>query len=526
MPFVYQPISRLSIALVLILICAVPVLAQEPTDLTVGPTLVQGDCFDVWVTPISPGMHIDIQYTLNGGPLQTVYDWLVMDQTGVARNVCTTLDTAVGYYAFLKVRNSESTTWVDVSESMTILPQPTALSFDTSSGYAGSDHYIMTVAGGSSMTVRVRYDLNGYQNLIGEITTDGNGQYDSGVLHHYIPTGLYQITGIQNAAAQSENWVNVSVPYTILPAQPTSFYLDKSMIVSGGTNGAETYHMHAGNGADIPIDIQYTIDNSPLYEIDFWPWLYADSLTSWDGRSGDINAGTCTIPGLYRFTAVRNSYNTAWLPVSPPAELSVVGSGAPQISAVSPPIASSGQSVAVTIDGQNFCGVTLTTSYPGLSVGIVNSSDSQIHASFSVSPAAQSGNALVTLHTFGGDVDFYIAIIRNGTDLPLITNVTPSSGLPGTIVTVTIAGVNLVDPVLSTTWPGLTFSNVIPNGSTSLMATFSVSGSAPPGNPTITVTTAAGVATTQMFWVGTSDLPMLSREYIYLGDRVIAVESP
>ena len=526
MPFDYQPISRLSIALALILISAVPVLAQEPTDLNVGPTLVQGDCFDVWVTPISPGMHIDIQYTLNGGPLQTIYDWLVMDQTGVARNVCTTLDTAVGDYAFLRVRNSESTTWVDVSASMTILPQPTALSFDTSSGYAGSDHYIITVAGGSSMTVRVRYDLNGYQNLIGEITTDGNGQYDSGVLHHYVPTGLYQITGIQNAAAQSENWVNVSVPYTILPAQPTSFYLDKSMIVSGGSNGAETYHMHAGNGAEIPIDIQYTIDNSPVYEIDFWPWLYAESLTSWDGRSGDINAGSCTIPGLYRFTAVRNSYNTAWLPVSPPAELSVVGSGPPQISAVSPQIAGSGQSLAVTIDGQNLCGVILTTSYPGVSVGIVTSSDSHILASFSVSPTAPSGNALVTLHTYGGDVDFYIAIIPNGTDLPLITSVTPSSGLPGSIVAVTIAGANLVDPVLSTAWPGLTYSNVTSSGSTSLTAIFTISESAPAGNPVLNVTTAAGVATTEMFWVGTRALPVLSREYIYLGDRVLAVESP
>jgi hypothetical protein len=29
-----------------------------------------------------------------------------------------------------------------------------------------------------------------------------------------------------------------------------------------------------------------------------------------------------------------------------------------------------------------------------------------------------------------------------------------------------------------------------------------------------------------MFWVGTPDLPMLSREFIYLGDRLLAVESP
>ena len=481
MPFDYQPISHLSCVLALILISVVPGLAQEPTDLSVGPTLVQGECYDVWVTPVSPGMHIDVQYTVNGGPLQTVYDWLVMDQTGAARNVCTGLETVPGDYAFVKIRNSESTTWVDVSESMTVLPQPTALSFDTGSGYAGLDHYIITVTGGPSMTVRVRYDLNGYQNLIGDITTDGNGQYDSGILHHYVPTGLYQITGIQNAAAQSGNWVNVSVPYTILPPQPTSFYLDKPLIISGGTDGTQTYHMHAGNGANIPMDIRYSIDNGPTNEIDFWPWLYPDSPTSWDGHSGDINAGACTIPGLYQFTAVRNSFNTAWLPVSPPAQLTVVGSGAPQISAVSPQIAGSGQSMAVTIDGQNLCGVNLTTSYPGLSVGIVNSSDSQILASFSVSPAAQSGNALVTLHSYGGDIDFYVAVIGNSTDLPSITSVTPASALQGSSVAVTMTGANLIGPVLSTTWPGLAFSNVTPNGSTSLTATFIVSESAPAG---------------------------------------------
>ncbi len=80
MPFDHQPISHLSCVLALILISVVPGLAQQPTDLSVGPTLVQGECYDVWVTPFSPGMHIDVQYTVNGGPLQTVYDWLVMDR--------------------------------------------------------------------------------------------------------------------------------------------------------------------------------------------------------------------------------------------------------------------------------------------------------------------------------------------------------------------------------------------------------------------------------------------------------------
>ena len=214
--------------------------------------------------------------------------------------------------------------------------------------------------------------------------------------------------------------------------------------------------------------------------------------------------------------AVRNSFNTAWLPISPPAQLTVVGSGAPQISAISPPIASSGQSLTVTIDGQNLCGASLTTSYPGLSVSVADSSDGQILASFSVSPAAQSGNALVTLHAYGGDVDFYVAVIGNSTDLPSITSVTPASALQGSSVAVTMTGANLIGPVLSTTWPGLAFSNVTPNGSASLTATFIVSESAPAGNPVIRVTTPAGVATTEMFWVGTPAFPVLSREYIYL----------
>jgi hypothetical protein len=144
-----------------------------------------------------------------------------------------------------------------------------------------------------------------------------------------------------------------------------------------------------------------------------------------------------------------------------------------------------------------------------------------------VSPTAAAGNAVVTLQAFGGSVNFVFAITRSGLGGPTITSLSPSSALQGSSVAITMTGTNLIGPVLSTGWPGLAFSNITPNtNGTSLTATFTVAGTAPLGNPSISVTTPAGTATTQLFWIGVPMLPALSREYIYLGDRVLAVESP
>jgi hypothetical protein len=67
----------------------------------------------------------------------------------------------------------------------------------------------------------------------------------------------------------------------------------------------------------------------------------------------------------------------------------------------------------------------------------------------------------------------------------------------------------------------VTVTNVVSNG-TSLTATFQISSSAANGQATVTVTTPGG-STTTPFNITTA---MLSKDYIYLGDRVIAVEAP
>src|SRR4030095_8232081 len=107
---------------------------------------------------------------------------------------------------------------------------------------------------------------------------------------------------------------------------------------------------------------------------------------------------------------VRNSMNSAWVPVSPPTELTVIGPGAPLISMVRPASGRPGQSITSNIDGQKFCGVTLTTDYPGLSVSLTASTETQITAVFNIASSASPGTANVTLHASGGSADFQFIV--------------------------------------------------------------------------------------------------------------------
>ena len=56
-----------------------------------------------------------------------------------------------------------------------------------------------------------------------------------------------------------------------------------------------------------------------------------------------------------------------------------------------------------------------------------------------------------------------------------------------------------------------------------LTATFNIAPDAPMGTPTIQASTSLGVFNTRLFSI--TQPPIMSKEYIYLGDRLIAVEA-
>jgi len=518
------------------LILAAPIsgLAQQLEYLAINAgTLVQGDCYDLWVWPISPGLSLDIEYSVNGIPQEPISGWPIMEGDGVAHNICTSSTTPLGTITFDRFRpaGGSASSWVGSGAGLTVLPQVGGASYSPGSGHAGADGYVFTVAGGANTDVRVHYLFGGGEGE-GVVSLDGDGKYYSGTLDHYVYLGDYVVTAVQNAAAQSYNWTPADAGFTILPPQPQTLTLNRSSVVAGATNGSQIYRMNAVNGAEMYLRLKHTGPDGTVTEPS-WPYLYADSPGNWNGHSGDISVSKCTLPGHYVFIGVENSLNGSVNDpfVSVSAPLDVVFSGVPTISSMTPSAGLRGTNVTMTINGQNLCGVTLTTNYPGLTIpptGINNpnwSDGTSISATLNVSGSAAAGNALVTLHARGGDVNFYFGITQAGQGLPTITSISPSNGMLGATVPVTITGTNLIVPILSTTWAGLTFTNVVPAASgTSLTANFVIAGSAQSGAPPVKVTTGAGFATNSSFFIGS--LPSLTREYIYLGDRVIAVDTP
>jgi hypothetical protein len=203
------------------------------------------------------------------------------------------------------------------------------------------------------------------------------------------------------------------------------------------------WNLEVSNGAEMALDMKITLNGSPLPDTISWPWLSALSPGSPDGGAFSIPLNPCSQPGLYRFTHVRNylNGNTApWVPTS----------------------------------GANFMTVT--------------------------PPAA-----------------------------PTLTSAAPLGGYPGTTVSVTLNGSNLCGVSLSTSFNGLTFNPVpydLYSDGTSVVAQFNVAAGALPGAATVNLT-ANGGTTSFTFYVGGVPAPtVLSKEYIYLGHSVLAVESP
>ncbi len=514
---------------------SVPAFAQVGFSLTWNGSpvaeLVQNDCYDMDLGPAAAWTTLNIEWSLNGSPQQPIYGWPSLDGSGRAANICTSGDTPLGDITFTKVSGPGFTLYPNANVHM--IPQAGPAWFNVAAGYAGRDSYRFYVANVYNRDVRVQYIHDGGALEEGVIHIDPGGFYDSPLFDHYYFLGYYLVTGVRLESAQPGNWAPASASFTILPPQPYSLYTDASQVNPGATNGTGSFRMLASNGGGMDIDFRYRIDNNPEEEQWGWPWLYGSGPWGWDGESAGIFAQKCTRPGTYRYTAVRNSMNAQWEPIYYPAQIVLTHPGNPSVTSVSPLGVIRGQGVRVTVRGQNLCGVELRASNPNITFSQLNDPDWSDGTSFDVwlgVPATVPvGNVVVTVHTRGtpttADKTFTFGVAQAGA-LPSISDVVPSSGAPGTTITLRMDGTNLFGPSLSTTWGGLQFSNIVANAAgTSFTVTLTIDSNALLGTAPIQVTTAAGNVTTNRFTVGNATLT-LSREYIYLGDRVLAVESP
>jgi streptogramin lyase len=175
---------------------------------------------------------------------------------------------------------------------------------------------------------------------------------------------------------------------------------------------------------------------------------------------------------------------------------------APVLTSISPSKGVVGMSVGVTLGGSNFVSGSTTVSVTGgVTVSnVVVVSATQLTATFAISSGATLGAANVTVTTAGGTSSPVVFTILPQT--PVLTSISPATGVVGTSVGVTLTGANFVSggTTVSVTG-GVTVSNVVVASATQLTATFAISSSATLGGASVTVTTAGGTSSPVVFTI-------------------------
>jgi hypothetical protein len=82
----------------------------------------KGSCYVIEV-PLGPDVTLDVQYSLNGGPTQTIPGWPKFDNSGAAY-ICTDALTSQGSYVFSAVRLAGSGDWVPISARIGVSATP------------------------------------------------------------------------------------------------------------------------------------------------------------------------------------------------------------------------------------------------------------------------------------------------------------------------------------------------------------------------------------------------------------------
>ena len=435
---------------------------------------------------------------------------------------------------------------------LTVGPRPTfTVAVNPSRGYVdptGSVDYTVSVVpeGG--------FDQNVTLSVSSTLPPGVTAEFDPASLTSpYMPSSTLTLTaddaGVGTTAvrvtgeAGGTAWTQ-TVLLTVLPPQPARFSASLPTIHQGGC-----YTVDLGT-PDITVDVDYTLDGVPQTIIERWLTVGADG-------TGEACSTRALAIGTYRVVAVRNTLRADWVAV----DATVTVTPTPDFTVtVNPRAASVGATGSVTYDvsvsaendfDQNVELSVSTALPPGVTASFNPALLTSPYPSSSIltltAAGAVAGTYSVTMTGTGGGfsridtVDLTVTADPMAPDFtitaaPVSQTVTSGDGTVEVSYTVTVRALNAFNGVvaLSASAPSLT-------GVTAGLNTMSLAGPYP-STATLTLTVPVGTAagTTTVTVTGTSGTlshaapvrltvatgPPLQREYIYLGGRVIAVESP
>ena len=183
------------------------------------------------------------------------------------------------------------------------------------------------------------------------------------------------------------------------------------------------------------------------------------------------------------------------------------GSG-PTLSGISPNLGLRGTTVAVTLTGNAFVVGATTVAVAGGGVTVTNisvGSTTSLTASFVIDPAATEGPRNVTVTTAAGTsaAQIFTVTVPLPPGTPTLASVAPGQGTRGTTVAVTLTGTDFIvgATTVNVGGSGVTVTNVVVAGTTSLTASLVLDPTASDGLRTVTVTTAAGTSGPRFFTI-------------------------
>ena len=256
--------------------------------------------------------------------------------------------------------------------------------------------------------------------------------------------------------------------------------------IAANTTYIAAYHS-AGGGFSYNLNYFAATgaDNAPLHAL----------RSGLDGGNG-VYLYTST-PGFPSLSSAAANY---WVDV-----VFLASSSGPTLATIAPNAGIAGTIVPVTLTGSNLTGATLNLG-SDLTASNVTVTASQITASLAIAANALPSAQNVSVTTAGGTSNTVtFSIIPPA---PVLAPITPSSGMVGTIVPVTLTGTNLSGATLNLGF-GLTASNVTVTAS-QIIANLAIAANALPGAQNITVTTAGGTSNTVVFTVNPSVVTLTS----------------
>jgi hypothetical protein len=240
-------------------------------------------------------------------------------------------------------------------------------------------------------------------------------------------------------------------------------------------------------------------------------------LVNWSvngAPGGNTTVGLVNPSGLYTAPAVPSTGGIFTIQAASAVSPSAVGTATvtvtappapPMLSSIAPNSGVQGTSVSVTLGGSQFlAGATVVVGGAGVSVtNIAVAGTTRITATFTIAATAATGAHSVTVTTSAGaSAAQSFTVTAPVAAKPMLSSLTPNRARRGATVAVTIKGANFTTPAtVNVQGSGISVSNVLVVNSTTVTATFRVSGTAAAGSRNVTVTTNTGTSNALPFTV-------------------------